>query len=105
MANTRAVAYLRVSTDKQADKGFSLDAQRAKVQAYASLYDIELVEVIEEAESAKTVARPGLQRALAMLRGKKADALLVVKLDRLTRRVGDLGPEPVTAPRSYLPLR
>ena len=90
--STRAVAYLRVSTDKQADGGVSLDAQRAKVEAYASLYDIEMVEVIVDAgESAKTLDRPGLQRALGMLKRREADALLVVKLDRLTRSVRDLG--------------
>ena len=70
----------------------SLDAQRAKVAAYASLYDLELTEVIVDAgQSAKTLDRPGLQRALAMLKSGNADALLVVKLDRLTRSVRDLG--------------
>lgn len=89
---TRTIAYLRVSTDKQADKGVSLDAQRAKVEAYAQLYELELCEVIVDAgESAKTLDRPGLQRALAMLKRREADALLVVKLDRLTRSVRDLG--------------
>lgn len=89
---TRAVAYLRVSTDKQADKGVSLDAQRAKVEAYAALYDVDLVEVVVDAgASAKTLDRPGLTRALGMLRKGEADALLVVKLDRLTRSVRDLG--------------
>jgi DNA invertase Pin-like site-specific DNA recombinase len=91
-AATKTIAYLRVSTDKQADKGVSLDAQRAKVEAYASLYDLELVEVVVDAGvSAKTLDRPGLSRALDMLRTGKADALLVVKLDRLTRSVRDLG--------------
>jgi site-specific DNA recombinase len=89
---TRTIAYLRVSTDKQADKGVSLDAQRAKVAAYAALYDLVLVETIEDAGySAKTLDRPGLARALDMLRRGEADALLVVKLDRLTRSVRDLG--------------
>src|SRR5580698_4050355 len=93
MSRTRTVAYLRVSTDKQADRGVSLDAQRAKVAAYAELYDLELVDVIVDAgASAKTLDRPGLARALGMLRkGGEADALLVVKLDRLTRSVRDLG--------------
>jgi site-specific DNA recombinase len=92
MAATRTVAYLRVSTDKQADRGVSLDAQRAKVAAYAALYDLELVDVIVDAgASAKTLDRPGLARALGMLRKGEADALLVVKLDRLTRSVRDLG--------------
>ena len=86
------MAYIRVSTDKQADRGVSLEAQRAKVDAYAALYDLELVEVIVDAGvSAKTLDRPGLARALGMLRAGKAEALLVVKLDRLTRSVRDLG--------------
>jgi site-specific DNA recombinase len=89
---TRAVAYLRVSLDKQADRGVSLDAQASKVDAYAALYDLKIVDtVIDRGESAKSLDRPGLQRALAMLKADKADALLVVKLDRLTRSVVDLG--------------
>lgn len=89
---TRAIGYVRVSTDKQADHGISLDAQRAKIEAYASLYDLDLIEVIVDAgASAKTLDRPGLQRALTLLKSGKADALIVVKLDRLTRSVSDLG--------------
>lgn len=88
----RTIAYLRVSTDKQADKGVSLDAQRAKVAAYAELYDLDVVGVIVDAGvSAKTLDRPGLTRALNLLRKGEAHALLVVKLDRLTRSVRDLG--------------
>ena len=92
MEHTRAVAYIRVSTDKQASTGLSLDAQRAKVEAYARLYDLDLVDVIVDAgASAKTLERPGLTRALGMLERGQADALVVVKLDRLTRSVRDLG--------------
>ena len=62
---TKTIAYLRVSTDKQANKGISLEAQEEKARAYASLYDLDLIEVIIDAgESAKTLQRPGLQRAL-----------------------------------------
>lgn len=90
--STKAVGYLRVSSDKQADHGVSLDAQRTKLTAYAALYDIELVTIIVDAGvSAKTLQRPGLQQALGMLRHGEADALLVAKLDRLTRSVKDLG--------------
>jgi site-specific DNA recombinase len=92
MAMTRTVGYLRVSTDKQADRGVSLETQRAKVEAYASLYDLDLVDVIVDAGvSAKSMDRPGLTRALLMLKKGDAEALLVVKLDRLTRSVRDLG--------------
>jgi site-specific DNA recombinase len=76
-ATTKAVGYIRVSTDKQAEHGISLDAQQAKLEAYAALYDVALVEVIVDAGvSAKTLERPGLQRALGMLRKGQANALL-----------------------------
>lgn len=89
---TRTVAYVRVSTDKQADRGVSLEAQEAKIRAYASLYGLDIVDVVVDAgASAKTLDRPGLVRARAMLRSGEAKAMLVVKLDRLTRSVRDLG--------------
>lgn len=87
----QTVAYLRVSTDKQADHGISLEAQEAKVRAYAELFGLELVAVeVDAGESAKSLQRPALARALEMLKSGTAKALLVVKLDRLTRSVRDL---------------
>ena len=44
MSNTKAIAYIRVSTDKQQDKGHSLLAQQEKITAYASLYDLDIVD-------------------------------------------------------------
>lgn len=86
----RVLLYARVSTADQSDNGVSLDAQQAKLEAYASLYDLVVVETIVDAgESAKSLNRPGLQRALELLRSGQADGLAVVKLDRLTRSVGD----------------
>jgi len=91
-ALTRVVGYVRVSTERQADEGVSLDAQRSKLRAHCMAHDLELVAVeSDEGISAKTLERPALQRALTMLREHQADALLVPKLDRLTRRVVDLG--------------
>lgn len=89
--DTRAIAYIRVSTDKQAEKGLSLEAQRAKIEAYAALYEIELIDVIEEAASAKTLDRPKLRSALERVDAGEANAIIVVKLDRLTRSVRDIG--------------
>lgn len=87
----RAVGYIRVSTEEQASSGVSLDAQRAKLEAYCQLYDIELIGIeVDAGVSAKTLERTGLQAALALLEAGEADALVVVKLDRLTRRVADL---------------
>jgi len=89
---TAVVGYVRVSTEQQAGEGVSLDAQRVKLQAYAVAMDLELVAVFEDAGlSAKSLERRGLKRALAMLEDGEATGLLVVKLDRLTRSVRDLG--------------
>ena len=89
-ARTRVVGDVCVSTERQADEGVSLDAQRAKLRAHCAALDLVAVEA-DEGVSAKTLDRPALQRALAALRDGRADALLVPKLDRLTRRVVDLG--------------
>lgn len=88
----RVIGYIRVSTDEQATKGVSLDAQRTKLEQYASLYDLELVAVVVDAgASAKSLKRDGLTEALARLDSGEAEGLLIAKLDRLTRSVKDLG--------------
>ena len=45
--------------------------------------------IVDPGESAKTLKRPGLRRALDRLQNGEADGLVIVKLDRLTRNVGD----------------
>lgn len=88
----RAIGYCRVSTEEQASSGLGLEAQEKRVRAFADLYELELVEVVTDAGvSAKTLDRPGLARALEQLRGGHAEALVVAKLDRLTRSVVHLG--------------
>ncbi len=64
IAMLRVIGYTRVSTEEQAKEGISLQAQKAKLEAYAALYGVQIVELIEEAGvSAKSLKRPGLQRA------------------------------------------
>lgn len=87
-----AVGYTRVSTNKQAEHGVSLDAQLEKIRAMAVVQSAELLEVIEDAgESAKTLQRPGMARLLALVDARKVRVVIVLKLDRLTRSVRDLG--------------
>src|SRR5437868_6467849 len=89
---TKAVGYVRVSSEQQVSEGVSLDAQRHRLRDYCKAMDIELVDIIaDEGYSASTLKRPGLQVALSMLRQRRADSLIIVKLDRLTRCVKDLG--------------
>jgi site-specific DNA recombinase len=87
----RTVIYIRVSTDQQQESGLGLKDQLRKCEAYAAIYDCEVVEVIEEAASAKSLRREGLQRALDMIASGEVEGLLIAKLDRLTRSVKDLG--------------
>lgn len=91
MAKTKVVGYVRVSTQEQANEGHSLAAQEAKLRAYAELYDLDLVEIeIDAGQSGKSLDRAGLERALKALRAGTVEALLIPKLDRLTRSVADM---------------
>lgn len=89
---TRAIGYVRVSSEEQASEGYSLDAQRAKLAAYAFANDLDLIAVhADEGISGKRANnRPGLQSGLASLRAGEATALVVVKLDRLSRSTVDV---------------
>src|ERR1017187_1410042 len=85
------IGYVRVSTDRQAEHGVSLEAQEAKIRAMATVQGAELIDVIVDGgESAKSLNRPGLQRLMELVNGGKVQAVIVAKLDRLTRSVKDL---------------
>ena len=86
----RVIGYTRVSTDEQAREGISLDNQKTKIAAYCELNDLELVDIIEDAgKSGKDLNREGMQSLLGMIKAGKIDAVVVYKLDRLSRRVRD----------------
>jgi site-specific DNA recombinase len=86
----KAIGYIRVSTDEQAREGISLDNQKAKIQTYCELNDLELVEIIEDAgKSGKDLNREGIQDLMTRIRRHEIDAVVVYKLDRLSRRVRD----------------
>src|SRR4029453_9126449 len=87
----RAIGYVRVSTDKQADHGVSLEAQQAKIRAMAVVQGSEIVElIVDGGESAKNLDRPGMERLLALVEERKVEVVIIAKLDRLTRSVKDL---------------
>jgi DNA invertase Pin-like site-specific DNA recombinase len=80
-----------VSTDKQADRGVSLEAQTEKIKAMAVVQGTELADVIVDAgESAKSLDRPGMERLLALVDAGAVNVVIIAKLDRLTRSVKDL---------------
>lgn len=87
----KVIGYVRVSTFEQASEGYSLAAQRERLNDYAKLYGLTLVDVLDEQASGKDLNRPQLQQALSRLASGEADGLLIAKLDRLSRSVKDLG--------------
>lgn len=83
------VAYYRVSTARQGASGLGLEAQQDAVRTYLNGGDWRLVGEFTEVESGKKSTRPELGRALAFCRAHRA-ALVVAKVDRLTRNLGFL---------------
>ena len=84
------IAYLRVSTGKQAKSGLGIEAQRTAVDAFAAANGLRVLDWHVEAETGKGSdaldRRPVLAAALAQARKAKA-AVVVAKLDRLSRDV------------------
>ncbi len=87
----RAAIYTRVSTETQAEEGFSLDAQIERLTSYCDSQGWEVYDIYtDEGMSAKSTDRPELKRMMSDIQKKRVDVVLVYKLDRLTRNVMDL---------------
>src|SRR5919112_1772471 len=86
----RAVAYLRVSTQRQQRSGLGIEAQRAAIERFAAAEGLTIISEYTEAETGKGAdaldRRPQLAAALAAARAAKCP-VLVAKLDRLSRGV------------------
>jgi DNA invertase Pin-like site-specific DNA recombinase len=86
----RVIGYVRVSTEEQGVSGAGLEAQRLAIAAECRRRGWELVRTIEDrGYSAKDLCRPGVQEALRTLEAREASALVVAKLDRLSRSMLD----------------
>ena len=85
-----AIAYLRVSTDEQAESGLGLADQQEIVEAEAARRGWNnLLVIADHGYSARNLSRPGISEALELLRTKQAGTLVVSKLDRLSRSLID----------------
>ena len=91
MTQKKAIIYVRVSTDEQADKGFSLQHQEERLRKYCELQNILVVGFFREDHSAKSFIRPEFNKLLERLKKEKkiADYLLFLKWDRFSRNAGD----------------
>lgn len=91
MKQKKAFLYIRVSTDEQADKGYSLKHQEERLRSYCQFQKIEVAGLYKDDHSAKTFERPAFQQMLAFLKKNKksADLLLFTKWDRFSRNAAD----------------
>jgi len=84
--------YVRVSTEEQADKGYSIRSQEEVLRKYCGIQNIAVRRIIYEDYSAKTFNRPAWNDMLNKLKkekGRSVDLLLFVKWDRFSRNAGD----------------
>lgn len=91
-SGTKAIGYVRVSTEEQAREGVSLAAQERAVRAYCDLRGLDLLEVVvdEGVSAGKPLAsRRGGVRVLEAVRRREVGAVVAFKLDRLFRDCGD----------------
>jgi len=88
----QAVGYVRVSTEEQCTRGVSLEAQQQRLQAYAAVRGLELIQIYrEEGMSGKIPLRlrpQGAKLVLAIAKNR-IKHILTLKLDRLFRSAAD----------------
>ena len=83
------LGYCRVSSEEQAAHGISIDAQRDILNGYAAMSQAS-IRIFEDAGfSGKNTNRPALQQLLAAVRAGGVSAVVVWKLDRLSRSLRD----------------
>ncbi len=87
----KAILYIRVSTDEQAETGFSLRHQEEQLKIYCVNKEIEAVKIFTEDYSAKTFNRPEYKKLFDFAERNKNDIdyLLFVKWDRFSRNIAE----------------
>lgn len=87
----KAAIYVRVSTEEQANEGYSIEAQKEKLIAFCKSQDWQVYNIYaDEGFSAKDLNRPAIQRLIQDAKNKCFDIVVFYKLDRLSRSLKDL---------------
>ena len=91
MITTNKVAiYVRVSTTSQAEEGYSIDEQKAKLSSYCDIKDWSVYKIYTDGGfSGSNTDRPALEGLIKDAKKRKFDTVLVYKLDRLSRSQKD----------------
>jgi site-specific DNA recombinase len=85
----RSVIYTRVSTDEQAEKGYSLTHQSNECRRYAGINGFSVLEEFCDDYSAATLERPAFINLKEFIDRNKVDAVIVYTADRLSRNIVD----------------
>jgi len=87
----KAAFYLRASTARQSEEGFTLDFQLEHLQVYAQRHGYRMVRTYTDAgESGSTILRPGFQQMLKDAEDSVFQVVLVYRWDRFSRKLADL---------------
>lgn len=87
----KVIIYVRVSTDEQAGKGYSLRDQEQKLINYCQTNNLNILSIFREDYSAKTFKRPEFKKLLdfSSKNKKDIDQLLFIKWDRFSRNTAE----------------
>ena len=86
----KAAIYIRVSTDYQRDEGYSIEAQTEMLEAYLISKGIKSFEhYLDGGFSGSNLDRPEMKRLISDIKDEKISAVIVYKLDRLSRSQKD----------------
>ena len=87
----RAYLYIRVSTDEQAERGYSQKHQDDRLRQYCEYQNIEIIDVYWEDYSAKAFDRPEFRKFLDYVTKHRntAELLLFLKWDRFSRNIAE----------------
>ena len=85
-----AAIYVRVSTEEQAKKGYSIEAQRKELESYCKKRKWAYSIFEDAGFSAGSLNRPSIQLLIKEIKVGRIDKVVVWKLDRLSRRMKDL---------------
>lgn len=95
MPKIKVGIYIRVSTQEQANEGYSIDAQTDRLTSYCKSRDWAIYNTyIDGGFSGSNTNRPALHQLMQDIQDKKLNCVLVYKLDRLSRSQKDTLYEP-----------
>ncbi len=91
-AERKTLGYVRVSTTEQAQAGFSVSAQRSKLESFAHATNREPIDEIlcDDGLSGSSLDRPAMKELLRRIERREIGAVIVTRLDRLSRNLRDI---------------